>query len=291
MLLVAMSLLIAPPAGALAAGESSGRLAATESGPESPADPAEPAAPAAPEDTSPGTTAPPSTGWVPQGGSEASGDGSAGVRHGSSLGSGGPDPKPAAPAPKESSPSPGSSGDQGESAAPAPAIPRQVASAPRRTSAPREPAPAPVRTEKPTVGAVATATLLSRPDPPRDDAAGFGPSTVVSPVAQPSDQGGSGADALLWLAALVLAYAGWRLAVYLRLRLAKRRLQEECRRQDEEWEATMRQIQLSQVGQVPKADGGQPRRLKVAPDLEPSAVGTGEAVRQASRPARAHQHQ
>lgn len=275
MVVAAMAMIVGAPAGALAAGEGST---------ESPGGPAE--APAAPEDTSPGATAPPSTGWVPQGpGTEASGGGATGVRHGSSLGSGGSSSQSGSAGEAQSgstgeepSSSTGSGTYHGEPQAPTASTSGEAASPPRARHT-TVPAPPPVSTHKPTgIAALGAATRLTAPESPRSVDVSSAPPVAAAPLTYTGDQATSGPNALQLLAlvgiGLTLVYAGGRLGLHL---WRRRRQQEVFSRQDQEWEAALRQIQRTRTSQGPRS--GQPRRDKAAaPARTRAGTGTGSRL-------------
>lgn len=183
---------------------------AAETGAETPGGPTEPVAPE--------VTSPPPTGWVPQ---ESGGEGSAagaGVRHGSSLGSGGaatPNASSTAEQPSYDAPSSGSGYYPPETST-TPTT-EEAPIAPQETSPvePVEPPPARKPVREAGVTAVGAATALTQPEVLR--VAGVHAESAASsvPLASQSGEAASGPDFLWWIAivvcGLLLIYAAGRL--------------------------------------------------------------------------------
>jgi hypothetical protein len=203
----AMALIALAPAGALAVDGSGSRSASAEIVAESPSGPTEPASPATTEAAPPVVSAPASTGWVPQGtGTEASSDGSAPTRRGTSLGSGA-GPTPVRSSAEEPLPTTSSSGyyepeSSTQPAFEAPVSPARAKSAIGSVEAP----PAPPATSGDRVGAVGAATRVALPESPLSgDAASAPPaSAAVALGASPRDQAYSGSGGLSSLALLII---------------------------------------------------------------------------------------
>lgn len=253
----AMALAAAVPAGALADGPSG------ETVTESPGASTEPVTPA------------PSTGWTPQGaGTETSGSGTAQVRHGSSLGSGGA-PKQAAPSGEKQSGTTAEArgGPVAEPTAPTsvepeiassayqePSSPVPSAAAGHASTPPVEPAtgsPEPSHAaDQAAAGkaAVDAAARLTQAEAPPVAKGGSAPQ-AAAPPANPSGQEASGSGALLWIAivcGLVLLYAGGRAALRWRRRA---RLQALWARRESEWDAAISEIRLERAPGVAKPSG------------------------------------
>lgn len=208
-----MALVAAAPTGALAAGEGSGGGSTVgETGTESSSGSTE-AAPPASEEASPTTTPPPSAGWVPQGeGTEASSDGTASTRHGSSLGSGASPAKLAGSTSEESSSSSGSSSYyEPESSAPSPvevpaSKPQVTSQAGSVESQPIEATPAKGR------AGVGVAIPVALPKSPQAAATSpASPAALVSAPARVASSSGSLPLPILIVGLLILVYVGARL--------------------------------------------------------------------------------
>jgi len=188
---------------------------------ESPSSTPEPV-PTAPEVTPPATTAPGSTGWIPQGGStETSSGGAAPTRRGSSLGSGGGPRQTEASSAEEPSYSTGSSGSYEPESSTSPEFeeparePQGVLGVQAESGA----GPAPRPTAKATrergadVG-VGTSVTLSESSPPQSAETSSALPAAAS-FAKPDDQGASGSSVLPLLAVIVFGlislYAAGRL--------------------------------------------------------------------------------
>jgi uncharacterized protein HemX len=128
----------------------------------------------------------------------------------------------------------------------------------------------PTKAAKPALAAVGGATALTRAEPPRSGEVSS--ATLVaapeagSPPAESSSTGGPPVLVLV-LIALVLAYVCARLGFHLWRRRRKRLLAEDFRRQDEEWEAALRQIELSQTIAASNGNGESMQSVKVWADF------------------------
>lgn len=210
-----MALVAAAPAGALATGEGSGGGSTVgETGTESSSGSTE-AAPPASEEASSTTAPPPSAGWVPQGeGTEASSDGAASTRHGSSLGSGASPAKPAESTSEEPSYSGDSSGYYEPESSPTPSTVEAPASKPQVTDqvAPPEPQPVQAAPIKGHAG-LGVATPVALPKSPQ--AAGTSPASPAAQLVSARVRVGSDSGSLplpvLIVGLLILVYAGARL--------------------------------------------------------------------------------
>ena len=207
MVAAAIALIVAPPAGALAAAGSpgpphewGGHETPGEAPAESPGGPTEPAAPPA-EGAAPGTNPPASTGGVPQGaGTESSGNGAAPTRRGSSLGSGSGSNQAGSTSEQPASTTASSGSYEPESSTLATV--EEPASQPRAVSrvGSVEPRPAAATTGNGARAAVGAANPVA-----------------AAPVASTRDQVGSGSGVLslpvLILCGLILVYACGRLVL------------------------------------------------------------------------------
>lgn len=167
-------------------------------------------------------TPPPSSGWVPQGGTpESSGGGSSGAQQGSSLGSGGssgsaskpspPSPPPApSPAPEPAPPS--SSYEETEATVePPPQEPEPIA-----TPAP-EPEPAPAKPDPKPPAHINAHVDLASADAVLEGSGGVKGVSTSSATVAPAAQVASDSGGLPWLAlivfSLILVVAGMRLVL------------------------------------------------------------------------------
>jgi hypothetical protein len=246
MVAAALVLVAGVPASALAADEESGGSPPGETVVEPSGGSTQPTAPAAP---SPAPSAPPSTGWTPQGGGTGgSTGGGSSVRHGSGVGSGGVPGKTGGSSEEESSYTPPDT----SAYAPAPSTqsaPSTSSTSGEPASTPREaPAVHPVKppvetdsTEEAAKVAVGTAAPLASPEPRQSSDVSETPTTTAA-FTDSGDQAGSGSDAmsllLVVLASLVLGYA----AVRLWRRHERRRVEDLKRQRDATWEAVVGQI-------------------------------------------------
>ncbi len=285
----AMTLVAASPAGAVTTGEESGGAPPPgETATESPSAPAEPAA------SSPG-----STGWTPVGpGTGTSSDGTSSIRRGSSLGSGAGsngndsgDSEQVTSTGEEPSYTAGSAGyDELESSAPPTfedaASPRQAESATRPVAP-----PAPIaKAANVDVGTAAAVALPKAPQGGNERSASPPPAAVP---ANSSERGGSDSNALLVLAAIVLAlglaYSGWRVGLDLWDRRTQRQHLEARRTREADWEAFLHRIERTQALGAPKprgerlnrvssSSGKRLRRTEVGSDTAPLEVQTAEVT-------------
>jgi hypothetical protein len=270
----AMTLIAAAPAGALGAGEES---APTET--------------AAPEAAAPVVAPPASTGWIPQGGAtETSSDGAAPTRHGSSLGSGG-GPSHVPSTSEEPSYTTGSSG-QYEPESSAPSTFEEPARTPQMGSGfgsvePPATASTTGKAVSVAVGAATPVALAATPvspsESPQGGSIGSAPLAAAAPFTNPRDQVASNFDALPLLVGivlgLILVYAGVR-------RWRRRQLEALWRRQDAEWEAVVRRVELERAPGASKPSPERLRRVEVGSDFVLSEVPIGRAASQGPRRAK-----
>lgn len=206
-----MALAAMAPAGALATGEGS---TVGETGTESSSGSTE-AAPPVSEEASPTTAPPPSAGWVPQGeGTEASSDGAASTRHGSSLGSGASPAKQAESTSEEPSYSGDSSGYYEPESSSTPSTVEAPASKPQVTNQVAPPEPQPVQAT-PTKGHAGVGVAVPVALPKSPQAAGTSPASpaaqLVSAPARVASSSGSLPLPILIVGLLILVYVGARL--------------------------------------------------------------------------------
>jgi hypothetical protein len=215
MVVMAMALVAAVPAAALAGEGSGGGSTVGETGTESSSGSTEVAPPAS-EEASPTTAPPPSAGWVPQGeGTEASSDGAASTRHGSSLGSGASPAKQAESTGEESSYSGGPSGyyepeSSAQSTVEEPASKPQAASPADSVEPQAAVEPAPREGGHAAVG-VAIPVALPAPSRAADTSSGPPTASVVGVRDRVASSSGSLPLPVLVVGLLILVYAGARL--------------------------------------------------------------------------------
>ena len=269
--IAAMALVAALPAGALAAGEESGGAPTPAETPtESPSGTTEPAP------SSPG-----STGWTPVGdGGGSSGDGATSVQHGSSLGSGGHTVQHAgstgdetAAATEEEPSYVGSSAGDYEGEASTRSTSEEAASGHREKSTTHPPAPPPP-VHKAVDVALGAGIPVARPKAPQAGKVSPVSAVPAAPVAHSRDQATSASDALSPVAILLglcLLFAGWRVGLHLWRRRAQRRHLEVRWSREADWEAVLHRIEQTRApgtgetaNGVPSA-GRPPRPDRAAP--------------------------
>ncbi len=265
LVVAAMALVTATPAGAVTAGEESESPSTPgETTTESPSGPAEPAA------SSPG-----STGWTPvEPGTGTSNDGASPIRRGSSLGSGagtnsstdsepvestGEEPAYTAPPAESSTPSTFEAG----------AGTRQAEST---TRPPAPPAPIAKAVD---VG-VGTAAPVTAPESDQGGTERSASPPLAAALTNSEEQGGSGSNALLLLAAIViglsLAFAGWRMGLDLWQRRAQRQHIAVRRSREADWEAFLHRIERTQALGTSNPSGEQLHRAERGSESAPLKV-------------------
>jgi hypothetical protein len=285
----AMNLVAAMPAGAVVAEEEPGGASPpSETATESPSGAAEPAA------SSPG-----STGWTPVGpGTGTSSDGTSPIRRGSSLGSGAgnsstsnDDSEQVESTGEESSYTTGSAGyDEPESSAPPSS---EEAASTRQAESPARPVASPDPTTKAANVEVGTAAPVALPKSPQGGNESSASPPPAAPLTSSGKEESSGSNGLLVLVAILLglglAYAGWRVGLDLWHRRAQRQHLEARRNREADWEAFLHRIEVKQalgtseprgeqLRQAPSSNGIGLHRTEVGSDTEPLEVQTAEVA-------------